>query len=88
MGARVRSFEEWRAECALKLAQLPSRGRVGTYDFDRQRDYLLSRLKTLTLGDLASFLVDLYSFCAFWKVDYAYLAPTPEEVERWFRGEG
>jgi len=82
----VRSFEEWRAECALKLAQLPSRGRVGTYDFDEQREFLLMKLQTVDLSNLASFLISLYAFCAFWGVDYKELAPTEEEVVAWFRG--
>jgi hypothetical protein len=80
----ARSFQQWKAWCAARLVEI-----ARTAQSDKVRadaDQLLTRLQYLRLEGIPSFLVLLHAAA---QDDPAFfeLAPSAEEVERWFQEE-
>ena len=80
-----RTFQQWKAWCAARLVEIAKDARDERVR--RDADMLLTRIQYLRLEGLPSFLVTLHAAAA---DDPAFLelAPTPEEVERWFQEGG
>uniref|UniRef100_A0A7J3X5D4 Uncharacterized protein n=1 Tax=Thermofilum pendens TaxID=2269 RepID=A0A7J3X5D4_THEPE len=86
MAGKARSFHEWKAWAAAKLIEIaqkyPSSEKVR-----RDAEALLMRLQYLRVEALPSFLAMVHaaaSDCG----EFLEVAPTSEEVEKWFREGG
>jgi len=84
--AETRSFSAWKSEVVLWLMSLPSRGRRDTYDFDQQRNTMMTRLEYARINMLPSILIDLHRFCDFWDLEFpSKLLPSEREIREWFK---
>jgi hypothetical protein len=78
----ARSFSAWKAWASAKLVEIART--TSDEKVRRDADQLLTRLQYLRLESLPSFLVLLHA-AATDDQRFLDLAPSPEEIDEWFR---
>lgn len=83
-----RSFSLWKAQLLLWLINLKCTDEKQQKIFEEQKNALIKDLKNLRCLWISRFLVDLFEFSKYWKIDVpSGLLPSEEELEHWFTEE-
>jgi hypothetical protein len=81
----MRSFDEWRAVVIVRLSELKEKYK-GNRDAERDIEYLMGKIETTYINNIAEFLVRLYA--SHYDIpEILKLMPTEEEIEAWFKQE-